>query len=286
MNGLAVVLVLTAALLHAFWNLWAKRAAGGVGFVWLSSAWSIVVYTPFALVALILNRPQISLTGGVFIAGSAALHLAYFLLLNWSYQVGDLSLVYPIARGTGPMLATLAAILFLGERPSLLALVGTLLIGLGIFSLAGSARTLRQPGASKAAAYALLTGVAIASYTVWDKVAVSDLGLMPLLMLWLSHICRTTLLAPVAAARWEEVRHEWRTHARHVMIVAVLSPLAYLLVLTALVFSPVSHVAPMRECSTLIGTLMGTRLLLEGQTLRRMMASGAVVLGVIALGLG
>lgn len=285
MSGIAVVLVLTAALIHAMWNFLAKRASGGMPFVWLSEVCSIVIYSPLVLIIIALDRPKFDLIGIVFIFGTALLHLAYFLLLNWGYQVGDLSVVYPIARGTGPMLSTLGAIILLNERPTWLALVGAFLIVLGVFGLVGDPRMLKQGGTLTSIAYALLTGISIAAYTLWDKVAVSDLELMPIVFLWLSHIIRLTILTPFALPRRDDIRTEWRNHARYVISVAILSPIAYVLVLTALVFSPVSYVAPMRESSTLIGTIMGTRLLHEDNTLQRSLAALAVFFGIIALGL-
>ncbi len=286
MSGVAIGLVLTSAVLHAYWNYLSKQASGGMPFVWLFGVCSITLYGLPVLILLVVDRPHIGAAGFLFIFGSAVLHLAYFLLLNWSYQIGDLSLVYPVARGTGPTLSTLAAIVLLGERPSPLAMGGALLIAVGIFGLAGDPRTLRREGASRAVIYALMTGVTIAMYTLWDKYAVSDLLITPLVLVWLSQVFRLIMLSPFALRRWDDVRQEWHAHARYVLGVALLSPLTYVLVLTALVSNPVSYVAPMRESSTLIGTLMGTQLLMEGHTLRRVLAAGAMMIGVTALGLG
>ena len=105
-------------------------------------------------------------------AGSAALHTGYFVLLNQGYRSGDLSLVYPLARGTGPLLSSAAAIAFLGERPSLLGLSGALLIIAGVLVLTGNPEQLRRAGARAAMQYALLTGAFIAVYTLWDKQAI------------------------------------------------------------------------------------------------------------------
>lgn len=284
MSGIAVALVLTAALIHAVWNYLTKRASGGMPFVWLAGVCSTVIYAPLALIIIAVDQPRIGALGAVFIIGTAVLHLVYFLLLNWGYQIGDLSLVYPIARGTGPALSMLGAITLLNERPTWLAIVGALLIIMGVFGLVGNPRALRQQGSLRTVAYALLTGVSIASYTLWDKVAVSDLRLMPIVFLWLSHLIRMSVLTPFALRRMDDVRAEWNANSRYAVGVAILSPLAYVLVLTALTFSPVSYVAPMRESSTLIGTLIGTQVLKEGNTLQRTLAACAVFCGVVALG--
>jgi len=286
MSGIAIGLVLTSAVLHAFWNYLAKQASGGMPFVWLFGACSLTIYAPVVLFFIVVDPPQISVTGFAVIFGSAVLHLIYFLLLNWSYQIGDLSLVYPIARGTGPTLSTLVAIVIYSERPTLLAIGGAFLIALGIFGLAGDPRALRREGATRAVAYAGMTGVSIATYTLWDKYAVSDLMIMPLILVWLSQLFRLFMLSPFALRRWHDVREEWQKNARYVVGVAALSPLTYLLILIALVSNPVSYVAPMRESSTLIGTLLGTHLLMEGHKLRRTLAAAAMMAGVAALSLG
>src|SRR5690606_8308915 len=130
MTGLAVALVLSSAVLHATWNLFAKRVSGGVGFVWLMTTLQSLIYLPLALYILVVDQPPLTPMHLVFVLGSGVLHIGYFTLLGKGYQKGDLSLVYPLARGTGPMLSTTAAILLLGERPTPLALVGAACIGI------------------------------------------------------------------------------------------------------------------------------------------------------------
>lgn len=283
MTGVALALILTAAFLHAAWNLLAKRAGGGPAFVWLFTGLAAVLYAPLAIGALLWAQPQVGLAELGFMAGSAVLHLGYFLVLQKGYSVGDLSLVYPLARGTGPTLSTAAAILFFGERPGAMALVGALLVSGGVFALASGPRRLRGSSAGTAVAYGLLTGMLIATYTLWDKHAVSALLIPPLLLDWSANLGRAALLTPIALRNWEAVRTEWRAHRREAVGVAVLSSLAYILVLTALRVTPVSYVAPAREVSILIGTVMGARLLAEGDALRRLAAAGALVLGVVAI---
>ncbi|MBA2450730.1 MAG: EamA family transporter [Chloroflexi bacterium] len=288
MTGFALALVLFSAIAHASWNLLAKRARGGVAFTWLFDALSVAFCAPLALVALVLQQPRIGAVELVFMAGSAVLHLGYFLLLQQGYRAGDLSVVYPLARGLGPMLSTAAAIALLGERPTPLALLGALLIGVGVVALTGDPRTLRRSGAGRSVAYAIATGVVIAAYTLWDKQAVGIAGaaIPPLVYFWGFTAGRALLLTPLAIARWDEVRAGWREHRTEALGIAILSPLSYILVLIALVTSPVSYVAPAREIGILIGVLLGTRLLAEGDARRRLLAAAAMVVGVVALALG
>lgn len=103
--------------------------------MWLFASLSALLYAPLALAVLLIERPQVGLTELLFMFGSGVLHLGYFLLLQRGYGVGDLSVVYPLARGTGPLLATMAAIALFGERPSVVALCGMLLLVAGVFAL-------------------------------------------------------------------------------------------------------------------------------------------------------
>lgn len=286
MSALAILLVLSAAVLHATWNYLAKRTYGGVPFVWLYGVLAALIYAPLIVVLCLTTSFPLGLPQLAMIGGSSLLQLTYFLLLTRGYQVGDLSLVYPLARGTGPVLSTILAILLFGERPTPVAFGGALLIVVGIFVLTGDPRKLRRAGASPGIVFALLTGVTIAAYTLWDKQTVSTYGVPPLLLNWSVSVILSILLLPLLRTRGPAVRREWGDHRWRVIAVAILSPLAYILVLTALTFSPVSYVAPMRESSVLIGTIMGARLLAEGQTRRRVLGAGVIVLGVVTIGLG
>lgn len=286
MTGFALTLILIAAFVHATWNLLAKRAGGGVAFVWLFATLSVILYAPLAIAVIAFQRPHMGAIELLFILGSTIIHIGYFLLLQRGYRTGDLSLVYPLARGTGPLLATVAAIAFLGERPTAIALTGAVLVAIGIFGFIGDLRKLRNRNALQAIAYACLTGVLIAMYTLWDKYAVSVLLVPPLLYDWSSNLGRAGLLTPIALRQWAEVRWEWRTHRLEALGIALLSPLSYILVLIALVFSPVSYIAPTREISILIGTVMGTYFLREENVLRRLIAASGMVLGVVVLAIG
>jgi len=296
----ALVLVLFAALAHAAWNVLAKTASGGATFVWLFSAMAVVIWLPAVVVALLVAPGSLGLEGIAFMVGSGALHALYFVLLQRGYRDGDLSLVYPLARGTGPLLSTGAAIVVFSERPSALALAGGAIIVVAVFSLAGAgsgAGAGSERGAGSGArvdalhrrhaiGFALLTGVAIASYTLWDKQAVGPLGLSPVVYYWGTNVAETALLTPFVAHRRQELRRTWHAYRPQVLGVALLSPLAYILVLFALAHAPVSYVAPARELSILVGAVAGITVLDEGQPRRRMLAAAAIFVGIVALAVG
>jgi drug/metabolite transporter (DMT)-like permease len=282
----ALILILAAALVHASWNFLAKRASGHATFTWLFAVLSALIYTPVAACVIFLWDATIGWVEVGLMAGSGALHTAYFVLLNQGYRSGDLSLVYPLARGTGPLISSVAAILFLGERPSTVALAGALLVIAGVVVLTSNPEQLRRAGARMAIQYALVTGAFIAAYTLWDKQSVSRFAMSPVVLDWGANVGRAFLLTPFALRHWDEARVEWKTHWREALGVAFLAPLSYILVLTALAFTPVSYVAPAREISILVGTAMGARLLAEGDAARRLAGACAMVLGLMALAIG
>jgi drug/metabolite transporter (DMT)-like permease len=285
MTATALALVLVAAVLHAVWNLLAKRAGGGAVLVWLYGTISALLLTPPALALLIMRPPPLGVIPIAYTLASALIHVVYFVVLQRGYQLGDLSLVYPIARGTGPVLTTIAAIALLGERPSGLAMAGAALVALGVFALARPAHA-STVDSRRAVAFGLVTGVLIAAYTICDKQAVSRYAVPPLIQQWATCLALAAFLAPVAFRRRGEVRARWRSHRREAVAIGVLVPSAYMLVLAAMKLSPVSYVAPAREVSILFGTIMGARLLEEGRAGPRIAAAGAMVLGVVALALG
>ena len=288
MTLFAFSLIVAAAFIHASWNLLYKQVGGGVPLLWLFTTISVVAYLPLAVAVIYLQRPPFGPMQILFLVGTSLIHIVYFVALQRGYRVGDLSVVYPLARGTGPTLSTIIAIVFLGERPSWLALCGALLVVAGVFVIAsgGSRDPAKQGNLRKAVGYGLFIGVLIACYTIWDRTAVATYAIPPLILDYGSQVARMFFLAPVALRRPEEVAYHWRTHRWQTIGIALLNPLAYILVLTAMQTTLVSHVAPARELSILIGALMGAQLLKEGNVQRRLIAAGAIVAGVVALAVG
>jgi drug/metabolite transporter (DMT)-like permease len=292
MTLFALALILAAGFFHATWNLLAKRAgnaASAPAFVWLCSVISMLIFAPLVAAVFLSERSGMTSLGLLFVFGTGVLHTGYFLTLQEGYRVGDLSVVYPLARGTGPLIASVAAIAFFSERPGPIGGTGLLLIVGGVFLLAWEPSDGSEGSAKKkrlAILFGLLTGVFVASYTLWDKYAVSALSLSPILYYWGSLLVEALLLSPVALRDRDKAWATWRGHQPEALGIAILSPLSYILVLTALVFTPVSQVAPAREVSILIGTVLGGRLFAEGGLRRRLVASGLMVAGIVALALG
>lgn len=282
MHPLAIAAVLLAAVTHATWNLAAKRAAGSRHFVWLYSVGSVVLYAPAIVWILVYQRPQFELIHWLALLMTGVLHMGYSLLLQAGYRVSDLSLVYPLARGTGPLLAFVAATFILDEPVSAYSVLGVLLVVSGILLVSGLAN---EPHKAPRAGVALgiLTGVFIASYTINDGWAVKTLLISPFIIDFSGNVLRSLLLTPLALRDRTALLAEARTYRTPILIVAVLGPLGYILVLFAMKHAPVGHVAPMRELATLVGTYFGARLLKERVTSVRMLGAVLIVSGVIAL---
>jgi len=281
----ALALVLSAAVIHATWNLLAKRAAGGAVFVWLYAVTSTVLWAPVTLPTLLGSWSRLDARSWVFLVGSGIMHMGYFLILQRGYLHSDLSIVYPIARGSGPLLSTLAAVAIYHERPTPVGWAGIGMIVMGILLLARPSGT-RHVHASRAVLYGLVTGVLIGLYTVWDKHAVATLAIPPLLMEWITSVTRTVLMAPVAWMQRKQALEDWRTKRGLAIAIGALNPLSYLLILIAMTFSPVSVIAPAREISVVLGVLFGVGLLREGHARLRLSAACITVCGVVLLATG
>ena len=288
MTAVALGLVLFAAFIHASWNFLLKKSGGGTGLITIASVISLAIYAPIVLYAAYLSAFHLKPVHLALMLGSGVIHTGYFLLLDRAYRSGgDLSIVYPLARSTGPLLTIVVAIAFLGERPSALALAGAVLIGISALLLAGNPFAWHKSEGRHAVGFALLTGCLIATYTLWDKVSVATWLIPPLLYDWGANAFRVCVLLPLTHRRTPgAMAVAWRERRKTVLTLALLMPLSYILVLTAMVFTPVSLVAPAREVSILFAALMGAHLLREGDVMRRTLAAIGMVLGISGLALG
>lgn len=288
MTLLALALVLFSAFIHASWNYLLKKSGGGTGLITAASLLSLAVYLPLALAAAWFQRYQFHPAHLALMLGSGMIHTVYFLLLDRAYRSGgDLSIVYPLARATGPLLTIAVAVMILGERPGPAALGGAVLIGISALVLTGNPLAWHKGDARHAVGFALLTGCMIAVYTIWDKASVATWLIPPLVYDWGCNAFRVGVLLPLTRRRSPGgIEKAWRERRGTVIAIALLSPLSYILVLTAMVFTPVSLVAPAREVSILFAALMGAHLLREGDLTRRAIAAAGMVLGISGLALG
>jgi drug/metabolite transporter (DMT)-like permease len=285
MSGVALALVLAGAVCHALWNIAAKKAKGGASFVFLYGLVSVVAAVPVAVWTWVRQPQYFDGTMWFAVLGTALIHVLYSLVLQKAYREADFAVVYPVARGSGPMLAVAIAVLLLGERPSLIGWLSVAAILAGVFVSAGAAG-LRRGGAEKRRSgvlWGVATGAFIAAYTVLDGWAIKTLGMAPILFYTAGLFFRVLLQAPFALCRLDDLRREWRAKRAAILAVGLLSPTAYSLVLFAVQRAPVSYVAPVREISMLIGIFIGASLLHEELKASQIAGAAIMLLGVAGL---
>lgn len=286
MPPVTVAIVLVAAVAHAGWNLVSKYKKGDtLLFVGAYTTASAIPCLPLAIGAAVTGSQPITWTLVAAAAVSAALHLTYSLTLQAGYDRADLGVVYPIARGVGPLLTIVIAIFLLGERPTALAIIGALAILAGILVVTGNPfqRTGSRP--LRGIAWGTATGATIAAYTLWDAFAIGSIRLAPVSYYAGTLVVQVAFLAPAIIRRRTAFANTLRVNRAPIAAIAVLSPLAYILVLTAMQTSPVALVAPLREASIVIGALLAWRLFGEGHLARRLIGAVIVLVGIAAISL-
>ncbi len=289
----ALALVVLAGFIHASWNIAAKKAGGDVRFAAFTSVVMMVFWAP---VGVWMGWQQVPAWGWLewaLVLDSALLHIVYFIVLLRGYRKADLTVVYPLARGSGPLLSSMVAIFLLGEQISSWGLMGIGGVVSGVFLIAGG------PGLWKAAHdpsqqarvrtgifYGGITGVCIASYTVVDGYAVKVALMSPILVDYFGNLVRLVFLSPTLLRDRIEVARLWQLQRPYALIVGIFSPVSYVLVLYARQLAPLSHVAPAREVSMLFAALLGGHLLGEKDRGPRIVGAMLIAAGVMALGMG
>jgi drug/metabolite transporter (DMT)-like permease len=278
----ALPLVVLSGVLHAYWNYLAKRSLNKHAFLWHAQWVAVAVYAPFAAAESFRSAwPAESLP---YALGSMLLHGIYVWLLAKAYTLGDLSRVYPILRGTAPLVVPAAGVLILNEPLSSLGWAGIVVIVGGIASLSGSrsvTASARESGAGKAAGLALVIGLVVSGYILWDKIALSR-GVPPLTLNTLSNVGNGLALT-AAALRSGAWRTEWRVNRGRLLLAGTAASGGYSLFLLAVPLLPIAQLAPLREIGTVFGTAFGIFLLHEPAGRRRMTAALAITAGIILL---
>lgn len=289
----ALALVVLAGFIHASWNIAAKKADGDVRFVAFTAVVLMVFWAPVGLWVGWQQVPNWGVIEWALVLASAVIHVGYFTVLLRGYRKSDLTVVYPLARGSGPLLSSMVAILFLGEQISALGLVGIFGVVCGVFLIAGGPALWKaahdpqqQARVRKGIFYGAITGLFIASYTVVDGYAVKVALMSPILVDYVGNLLRLVFLVPTLLHERSVVAQMWRKQRRYALIVGIFSPVSYVLVLYAMQVAPLSHVAPAREVSMLFAALLGGHLLGEKDRGPRILGAAFIAMGVMALGLG
>ena len=293
MPASSLALVILAGLIHAVWNIIAKKAGGDARFATFTGMLMALIWAPLGIW---LGWDVVPTWGRVewgLVVASGILHVLYYIALLRGYRKADLTVVYPLARGSGPLLSSLVAILVLGERITALGVAGIAAVVAGVFFIAGGPglfRSVHDPaklaGLRTGMLYGLLTGVFIASYTVVDGYAVKFVLMSPILLDYYGNFVRLLFLLPTVLRDRVTAAQHWRKQWKYAVVVAAISPISYVLVLYAMKSAPLSHVAPAREVSMLFAALIGGQLLGERDRLARIAGATLIAFGVMALALG
>lgn len=291
MDPFVIVLVAVSALLHVAWNVRLKTAGDPLRAATVGMLAASLGIVPAGIAAWwLVGRPPLPVEGVALGVVSGVIEAGYFVLLSAAYRRGDLSVVYPIARGTAPLIAVAVGVGLLGERLGVAGSLGVVALFAGFLLLQQPWRALRGRHAfDPAIAFALATGVTIAAYTAVDRVGTRLIDPLPYAaILWVT--------ASIALVIWNrvvsggDVFAGGRDQIGRAVVGGWLTLVAYLLILWALSVAPLSGVAPLRESASVFAAAWGSVRLGEaasrGDTLLRVGASCLIVGGALLLALG
>lgn len=274
MTPVVVALVLCAALLHASWNALLKSGADRLRGITLMTLASGLAAAPMTL-ALPLPEPA----AWPYVALSALLHVGYNVFLARAYRFGEFGQVYPIARGSSPLLVTMGAALFAGEMPGPIALAGVVLVSAGILSLARGRKA--DLGSTLAA---FITGVFIACYTVCDGIGARLAGDANAYSAWLFMLDGLPMVLLYRVWKGPLAIDVRDTDALKAFGGGVVSLVAYGIVIWAVTLAPMGPVSALRETSVVFAALLGRLFLKESLTTRRLSACSVIAFGAYCLG--
>jgi drug/metabolite transporter (DMT)-like permease len=278
----ALALVLGAALCHSVWNLILKSERGRLDVAFTALVVVVVLFAPVVVIYPVTDLPA---AAWALVALSGVLETGYFLALSAAYGAGELSVVYPVARGTAPLVVTPVAVLFLGERLSIGGLAGIALVVAGIFGSHAAALGPRSSGHRRPLGWAVVTGLMTSGYSLVNKLGVE---LVPVpLYAFLVFVVNTPLIS-VALWRRGQLPRLWSRDVRWVpaITVGVLMMTSYLAVLAAMARAPVSYVVAAREVSIVLAAGLGALVLHERHPAARIVAAAVIFSGLVLMVLG
>lgn len=275
-STITFLLVITSALLHASWNFIAKRHAGNYSIIYLSflisSVITAVISVPFlAAVELNLQLILLLVLSGIF-------HAVYGFVLTFAYKNGDISTLYPIVRGTGIGGAVVLSLILLHEALTTMAAFGvtTVIAGIAILSY----RRNRTATSGKGIFFALVCGGLIMSYTIMDKMLVSEVHPIPVLAA--SQVISVLMFLPyVLRKRRAEMRLTLRTLMRPTLAISLIATCSYLIILYVMQTAPVSRIVAVREASVVFGSIAGYVFLKEDFSRLRLIGVVFVMVGIM-----
>lgn len=286
MNIIAFALVVLSAGMHAYWNYLLKKSEDTRVFIWLFLLGSMLIFFPFFIFFAPIDIP---VSGWCCILTAGLVHALYLVSLSSAYEKGDLSLVYPLARSAPIIFVLIGAMLFLGEMPSEIGMAGMTLIILGCYALhLDSLRALFPPLTlkslnSKPSQLALLTAGFIALYSLIDRVGIEYVQIFG--YIYLVFVFMFVFYTPFILIRRDkgEIKAEWASNRRNILIVAFLCFFTFFLVLIAMSLAKLSYVVALRQLSIIFSVVLGAWVLKEEHGDIRFMASVLIFAGAFLI---
>ena len=275
MSLIAFLLILFSATLHAIWNFASKKVAGDITTMWLGLIIACTTLTPFIL---FLDPAQLYIENvypHIIISGIT--HAVYFFYLSRAYEHGEISVVYPIARGIGVFGTALLAIFIVGEEISIIGIAGIILIIIGIFALG-----LKNGHQKKSILFALLVGAMIISYSIVDKIAVGLTN--PIFYIYAFTTLFALFLTPhILIKKRNLIKQKWKENKKFSFIIGIGSIGTYLIILFVFQIAQVNYVVALRESAVAIGAILGFIFLKEKITKRKLAGIIAILVGAILI---
>jgi uncharacterized membrane protein len=276
------LLVLISAFCHAAWNFAARKAAGNLVAIWLGLWLACALIFP-GVIGIVVHkglRETAQVPAIICIIATGLIHSVYFRLLAAGYRHGEISLVYPIARGSGIALTAILARFFLNEDFTFLGSVGIGLISVGIISMSASVH--RRVDDTKAVTLALCIGASIVAYSLVDKIGVNHTN--PVVYIWSMFLIAAIVLTPSLIRRYRgTLGQEARQCIGYAVLIGAGSIGTYLMILFAFTMGPVGYIVAVREFSVVLGSLAGIIFLKERSTITKMVTICVIVVGIICI---
>ena len=273
-----VAIVLVAALAHASWNALVKSDDDRLVTLAAINAFRFLLCIPIVLVLPLPSRAS-----WPYLVASAILHIGYYTFLIGAYRVGDLSKVYPLARGLSPLIVAVGAFVFAGERLSAIALAGVAVACAGIASLSVGGGAMHSDDHRRSVLFAAGTALFIAGYTVTDAMGVRLSGHVASYVAWLAILNGLPMLLAAAVVRRAALARHLAARAWKSAVGGALQLMAYGFVVWALALAPMAAVSALRETSVLFAAIIGVRLLGEPLGARRILAASLVAAGIVMI---
>lgn len=281
---LPILLVIASGMAHAVWSLFTKKSLNKSVFLWSIMMLCTVLLLPTLVIELWQNPLTWSAYGLLFI--SVILQALYSWLLSQTYELGDLSQIYPIMRGTSTLLVPIIGVVLLNESLSALGWIGITLMLSGFIILSGVGSRHKSPKTQwqslKPIVMALCVGLCTTCYVFVDKLNLQHIS--PLALLEVTNIGFVAGLTPLVL-KSRQLRKEWQINRSTILLGAVLNPGSYLLFLFAMQQAPMAHISPLRETGTVFATFLGVLILKERQGMKRIACSMVITCGIILIGM-